>query len=340
MRAFTCPHCGALLFFENSQCLACGSTVGYDRRSGEFVLVPPGLRCANAEIAACNWTAPGPDPLCDCCQLTRTRPNDADTAGMAAFVLAQGASRRLLYQLDDLGLPVRNRDVDPDHGLAFDLLSSLSEPVTTGHDNGIITIDLAEGDAGHREALRVHLAEPYRTMLGHFRHEVGHYYWTVLVEGRPALEVFRALFGDERADYAAALQAHYTSDPEPNWEETHVSTYATAHPWEDWAETWAHYLHIRDSLQTAAAYGIIVAGPEVDTPPDPTAPLSSVPLEDHDDFDDLIDSWLPLTYALNQVNRSMGKRDLYPFVLSPTVLEKLRLVHSLIAAETAGRPAS
>jgi hypothetical protein len=333
VRAFTCPHCGALLFFENSQCLTCGSGVGYDRRSGDFVLVPPGPRCANATIAACNWTAAGPDLLCDCCELTRTRPNDTDTAGMAAFALAEGAARRLLYQLDDLGLPVRGRDVDPEQGLAFDLLSSVAQPVTTGHDNGVITIDLAEGDAGHREALRVHLAEPYRTLLGHFRHEVGHYYWTVLVAGRPALEVFRALFGDERADYAAALQTHYNSEPDPNWAETHVSIYAAAHPWEDWAETWAHYLHIRDSLQTAAAFGIVVAGPDVAAPPDPTAPLSSVPLEEHDDFDELIDAWLPLTYALNAMNRSMGKDDLYPFVLSPTVLEKLRLVHSLITAE-------
>ncbi|HEY2834647.1 MAG TPA: putative zinc-binding metallopeptidase [Sporichthyaceae bacterium] len=340
MRAFTCPSCGALLFFENSRCLACGTQVGFERRTADFVCVPPGLRCANAEIAACNWTAPGPDPLCDCCQLTRTRPNDADEAGMAAFVLAQGASRRLLYQLDDLGLPVRNREEDPEHGLAFDLLSSVGQPVTTGHDNGVITIDLAEGDAGHREALRVQMAEPYRTLLGHFRHEVGHYYWTVLVAGRPALDVFRALFGDERADYAAALQANYTGNPDPNWAETHVSTYAAAHPWEDWAETFAHYLHIRDSLQTAAAFGIVVAGPELDTPPDPLAPLSSVPLEEHDDFDDLINAWLPLTYALNAVNRSMGKRDLYPFVLSPTVLEKLRLVHSLIAAESRERLAA
>lgn len=340
MHSFTCPRCGALLFFENTQCLACGAEVGYDRRSAAFVLVPAGSGCANARIAACNWTAPGPHPLCDCCQLTRTRPNDADPEGMAAFALAQGAARRLLYQLDDLGLPVRGRDVDPEHGLAFDLLSSVNSPVTTGHDNGVITIDLAEGNPGHREALRVQLAEPYRTLLGHFRHEVGHYYWTVLVERRPALEVFRALFGDERSDYAAALQTNYTGDPHPNWAETHVSTYATAHPWEDWAETFAHYLHIRDSLQTAAAFGIIVAGPEVDTPPDPTAPLASIPLEEHDDFDELINAWLPLTYALNAVNRSMGKGDLYPFVLSPTVLEKLRLVHSLIAAEALARLAA
>jgi hypothetical protein len=259
---------------------------------------------------------------------------------MAAFARAEGAARRLLYQLDDLGLPVRDRETDPVGGLAFDLLSSVSGPVITGHADGVITIDLAEGDDGHREALRVSLAEPYRTLLGHFRHEIGHYYWTVLVQGRPAIEVFRALFGDERIDYAKALEEHYSDGSGQAWAEIYVSSYAKAHPWEDWAETFAHYLHIRDTLQTAAAFGVMVAGPRVVAEPDPTAPLSSIPSEQVCSFDEIIDSWLPLTYALNAMNRSMGKDDLYPFVLSPTVLEKLRLVHSLIAAEAAGRPAA
>jgi hypothetical protein len=329
------------LFFENSRCLTCGTAVGYARRVRGFVQVPPGQRCANAEIAACNWTASdSADGLCDCCRLTRTRPRDDDTVGMAAFARAEGAARRLLYQLDDLGLPVRDRETDPVGGLAFDLLSSVSGPVITGHADGVITIDLAEGDDGHREALRVSLAEPYRTLLGHFRHEIGHYYWTVLVQGRPAIEVFRALFGDERIDYAKALEEHYSDGSGQAWAEIYVSSYAKAHPWEDWAETFAHYLHIRDTLQTAAAFGVMVAGPRVVAEPDPTAPLSSIPSEQVCSFDEIIDSWLPLTYALNAMNRSMGKDDLYPFVLSPTVLEKLRLVHSLIAAEAAGRPAA
>ncbi|MGQ0463881.1 MAG: zinc-binding metallopeptidase family protein [Sporichthyaceae bacterium] len=331
MRSFVCPNCGVLLFFENSVCLNCDASVGYDRDGGEFVLVPPAHPCANAVLAECNWTAPEPEGLCFCCDLTRTRPRDDDEVGMATFPRAQAAARRLIYQLDDLKLPVVPLEKDP-KGLAFDLLSSVDGPVITGHADGVVTLDLAEGDDGYREALRVRLAEPYRTLLGHFRHEVGHYYWTVLVENTPALEVFRALFGDETLDYGAALEAHYASEPEPGWEETYVSSYATMHPWEDWAETFAHYLHIRDGLQTAASFGIVVAGPEIEAPMDQTAPLVSVPLEEADDFDDIVDTWLPLTYALNAVNRSIGRRDLYPFVLSPTVLEKLRLVHSLIGA--------
>ncbi len=327
MRSFTCPKCGGLLFFENSLCLQCGSDVGFERSSAEFVLATPETRCANAVLAECNWIAPN-GGLCDCCEMTRTRPNNSDANGLAAFALAEAAKRRLLFQLDDLGLPVEADEQFP--ALEFDLLSSTDGPVTTGHADGVITLDLAEGDDGHRETMRVRLDEPYRTLLGHFRHESGHYYWMRLVEKTPALPVFRALFGDERADYGAALRAHYNSDPTPGWEETHVSVYATAHPWEDWAETFAHYLHIRDALQTASAYGIVVVGPEVETPPDPTAPLTSIPQDENRDFDELIDSWLPLTYALNAVNRSMGKKHLYPFVLSPTVLEKLRLVHALV----------
>ncbi|HVE26977.1 MAG TPA: putative zinc-binding metallopeptidase [Sporichthya sp.] len=326
VRSFHCPKCGQLLFFENSLCLNCGSDVGFDRASAAFVLGTPDLRCGNALRAECNWTAPDGE-LCDCCELTRTRPNDDDLDGMAAFARAEAAKRRLLYQLDDLNLPVEASEDCP--ALLFDLLSSSDGPVTTGHADGVITIDLAEGDDGHREMMRVRLDEPYRTLLGHFRHEVGHYFWLRLVHGRPAEPVFRALFGDERLDYAEALRRHYASDPAPGWDETYVSVYATAHPWEDWAETFSHYLHIRDTLQTASAFGIVVAGPEIAAPPDPGAPLTSVPIET-DDFDDLITSWLPLTYALNAVNRSMGKKDLYPFVLSPTVLEKLRLVHALV----------
>ncbi|MGQ0842519.1 MAG: zinc-binding metallopeptidase family protein [Sporichthyaceae bacterium] len=332
MRSFVCPSCGGLLFFENSVCLACDTQVAYDRATRELVAVPPGLQCANLVLAECNWTAQEPGGLCSCCDLVRTRPRDDDEKGMDAFPRAQAALRRLLYQLDELELPTTPREKDPENGLAFDLLSSVDGPVVTGHADGVITIDLAEGDDGYREQLRVRLAEPYRTLLGHFRHEIGHWYWNVLVRDDPtSLEVFRALFGDDQLDYAAAIDEHYASEPDPNWPETFVSSYATMHPWEDWAETFAHYLHIRDGLQTAASFGIVVAGPDVDAEPDLTAPLTSVPIEGNDDFDALIDTWLPLTYALNAVNRSIGRRDLYPFVLSPTVLEKLRLVHSLIA---------
>ncbi|HUR75600.1 MAG TPA: putative zinc-binding metallopeptidase [Sporichthya sp.] len=338
MRSFDCPKCGALLFFENSLCLTCGSAVGYERKSAAFALAMPDQRCANAIFAECNWLVERAGDLCDCCALTRTRPNNGDTVAMAAFARAEAAKRRLMYQMDDLNLPIVSREEDPKLGLAFDLLSSTHGPVTTGHSDGLISLDLAEGDDGHRETMRVRLDEPYRTLLGHFRHEIGHYHWMLLVENTPALSVFRALFGDERSDYRAALRAYYTSDPAPDWADTYVSIYATAHPWEDWAETFAHYLHIRDTLQTAAAFGVVVAGPEVHAPPNPIAPLSSIPMEEMDDFDELINSWLPLTYALNALNRSMGKRALYPFVLSPTVQEKMRLVHALITRRQPAHP--
>jgi hypothetical protein len=337
MRSFTCPVCGTPAFFENSICLACGTPIGFDRPTGVmFSLAPDGdtgqltaLRldgtrvhpCANLVLAECNWLAVegAAAGLCDCCALTRTRPADDELPALKSFARAEGAKRRLLYQLDDLGLPVRSRADDPEHGLAFDLLSSAAVPVVTGHDDGVITIDLAEGDAGHREAMREQLAEPYRTLLGHVRHETGHWYWQVLVERASdptVVQRFRDLFGDERADYAAALQKHYDNPPPADWPDHFVSTYATAHPWEDWAETFAHLLHIRDSLQTAAAYGVQAE--------------QARPIDDDLHFDQVIATWLPLSLALNQVNRSMGKDDLYPFLLSPGVLDKLRFVDALV----------
>jgi hypothetical protein len=293
------------------------------------------VRCVNAELAACNWLTTPQRPLCDSCALTRTRPADGDTAALTMFARAEAAKRRLLYQLDDLGLPVVGRDADPEGGLAFDLLSSAHENVVIGHASGVVTIDLAEGDDGYRERVRLRLAEPYRTMLGHLRHETGHWYWEVLVDRAGNTEAFRALFGDERADYAQALQRHYGDEPPAGWEEEYVSTYAAAHPWEDWAESFAHYLHIRDTEQTAAAYGLVVEGPDAAAPPE--APLEAVPREQPATFDEIIETWLPLTYALNAVNRSMGAHDVYPFVLAPKVLEKLRFVHDLVAARPAYR---
>jgi hypothetical protein len=320
VRSFSCPVCAHLVFFENSACLNCGTPLGYARDKRAVVVLDGSVWCANADVARCNWLVDAPGRLCGSCALTRTRPADGDADALAAFAHAEAAKRRLVYQLDDLGLTT--------DGVVFDLLSSAQEPVITGHADGVVTIDLAEGDDAHREALRVQLAEPYRTMLGHLRHETGHWYWTVLVESDP--ESFRVLFGDERADYAEALQRHYAAPGPAGWEEHYVSSYATAHPWEDWAESFAHYLHIRDTLQTAATYGMLVRGPEAAA--SSGAPLAAVPREDPSGFDEIVGTWLPLTYALNAVNRSMGKDDLYPFVLSPTVLDKLRFVHRAVTA--------
>jgi hypothetical protein len=330
MRAFTCGHCGQLVFFENSLCLRCSSELGFVPSRLDVVALTEeraaGLRrCANVTLAGCNWMLESgePGPLCRSCRLTRTRPSDQDAEGLAAFVKAEGAKRRLLFGLLELGLGVATG------GLRFDLLSSRSAPVTTGHADGLITIDLAESDDARREQRRAQMDEPYRTMLGHFRHEIGHYYWPILIEQTGELERWRELFGDERTDYEASLQRHYAQGPPADWSDRHVSAYAAMHPWEDWAETFAHYLHIRDTLQTAAAFGLFVTGPrETGDPSLMAAPAE----EDAGDrsFTALIGDWLPLTYALNAVNRSMGRDDLYPFALAPAVIEKLAFVHDRV----------
>jgi hypothetical protein len=317
MRAFACPTCSQLVFFENTACLNCGTELGFRWPERELGALD-GPRCANLETAACNWVAAGLGELCFSCGLTRTRPADEDAAGLAALRSAEAAKRRLLFELGELGLPI--------DGVSFDLLSSESQPVTTGHANGVVTLDLAEADDPHRERMRHELGEPYRTLLGHFRHEVGHFYFTVLAADEERRERVRELFGDERADYQAALDRHYAEGPPDGWQERHVSAYATMHPAEDWAETFAHYLHMRDSSQTAAAYGLELHGPDLPA----GAAFAASPRDEPASFDEIVAAWLSLSYALNAINRSMGRDDLYPFVLAPAVVEKLRLVHGLV----------
>ena len=310
MRTFTCGHCGADAVFENVSCVRCGHPHAFDPGPNELVTDDARDRCANAGLIGCNWVAAEAGGLCASCALTRTRPADADAEGLRELGDAERAKRRLLFELHELGL-------SPD-GLTFDLLSSQTEPVTTGHADGLITLDLAEADDAHREEMRTQMGERYRTLLGHFRHEVGHFYFEVLCPDEAAKDRARPLFGDEREDYSAAMDRHYETGPPADWPERFVSAYATMHPFEDWAETFAHYLHIRDTLQTAGAYRVMVGH---DAP-------GAVPAESG--FDRLVDAWLPLTYALNALNRSMGADDAYPFVLTPPVIEKLSFVHDLI----------
>lgn len=323
MRAFVCRNCGNALYFENSTCIACGTALGYSREERAIVglneagtyLDPEGRqwwRCRNDRLSGCTWLCESENGLCFSCRLTRTRPSDADIAGLAAFPNAEHAKRRLIVELDELDLPITSRRDDPETGLAFDLLSSTHEPVTTGHHNGIITIDLAESDSVHREQMRRQLAEPYRTMLGHFRHEIGHYFDNVLVTGALRHRA-RELFGDERVDYSTSLERYYRSGPAPSWQGRFISAYATMHPFEDFAETFAHFLHITDTINTARAFGLTTVAPEAFT-----------------SFGELVNGvWIPLSIALNQINRSMGKDALYPFVLAPQVIEKLEFVASL-----------
>src|SRR5579875_1190433 len=199
MRSFACGHCGQLVFFENFVCLHCGTPQGFVPDGLDLVALEGGHarlhRCLNSEIARCNWMVESVDTLCRSCVLTRTRPHSDDAEGMAEFASAEAAKRRVIFQLIELGLPDVTRDA-----LCFDLLSSTGEPVTTGHADGVITIDLAESDDAHREQRRQELAEPYRTMLGHLRHELGHYFQPRLVQGEADWERCRALFGDERED--------------------------------------------------------------------------------------------------------------------------------------------
>ena len=341
MQPFLCSVCQHLLFFDNSTCLRCRSRLGYLPDEGQLVAVltvadgveradgTPGTYrpCANQLVARCNWLIPADDPsaLCASCRLTSVRPNDSEIDSLGAFADAEAAKRRLLHQLMALGLPVVDRSVDAEHGVSFELLSSRGQNVITGHDSGVITLDLSESDDAHREFVRQQLGEPYRTVLGHLRHEIGHYYWERLVLDTNHLDAFRNRFGDERVPYEAALEQHYSTGADVDWTDTHVSQYATVHPWEDWAETFAHYLHIDAGLATAAAIGL-----DVGEPARSAGHAASSTREDIE-IGPMVQSWLGLTIALNDMERSIGQSDLYPFVLSPVVVEKLDFVHRAIA---------
>jgi hypothetical protein len=339
VRVFACPKCRAWIEFEDRVCLACGTELAYDPDFDELVRAEEHPLCRLRDDIGCSWVA-SPDPsaegACDSCRLTSDRPADDDVAAHSQLVLAEYAKRRLVRQLRHLGLPVIPRH--DDDGLAFRLLAPVAgEKVITGHADGVITIDLSESNDPHREALRIRLGEPYRTMLGHMRHEIGHYYWLMLVDrGQDTIDGFRELFGDERQDYGAALEAHYGDGPEEDWADQHISHYATTHPWEDFAETFAHYLHIADVLETTATVGVTVDGPH--GVPEPLAGriLSTGATQLADlTIADVLGRWHGIALALNAMTRSMGRQDLYPFVITPGVTRKLEHVHDLVRARTA-----
>ena len=350
MKIFHCDHCGQLVFFENVRCLSCGHALAYAPDVEDVVSLDPSADglwrsaergaegrtyrlCANYDREnVCNWAVPAddPEPLCASCRLTRTIPDLGQAGHKEAWYRLEVAKRRLVYSLLRLGLPVVSKTVDAERGVVFDFLAETDAPVLTGHADGVITISVAEADDAERERRRLRLHEPYRTLLGHFRHEIGHYYWQRLLDGSDRLEAFRALFGDERADYAAALQKHYDEGALGGWQDRFISAYASTHPWEDWAETWAHYLHMTDTLETAAGCGLALRPRRADEPSLKTTPRGP--------FEEKIDAWFSLTYVLNSLNRGLGLPDGYPFVLSDPVIAKLRFVHDTVAAVMA-RPA-
>jgi hypothetical protein len=296
--------------------------------------------CQNhVDFAACNWAVPDddPEPLCLACRLNDVIPDLSRPGLHEAWRQLEAAKRRLLYSLFQLKLPVEGREDGMEGGLRFAFMAGGKEqPVFTGHNDGLITINVAEANDPFREKMRAQLGEAYRTVLGHFRHEIGHYYWDRLIKDSAWLPKYRELFGDETEDYTKALERHYKEGAPADWAERYVSQYASMHPWEDWAETWAHYLHIFDTLGTAKAYGLRVTvgkgSPEGET-------VVNTEQVSIGDFERLSQDWVPLSLALNSLNRSMGQRDVYPFVLTPMALRKLRFVHDVINAPPPTRSA-
>jgi hypothetical protein len=353
-------RCGRPIFFRNSQCLACGAQLGYEPDLAEVRALLPGpdagtwqlagektpsatfRRCANLDTpAGCNWLVPADQrsSLCVSCRLNRTIPSLDDPDNCRYWRSIENAKRRLVAQLLSVGLPVSSKvEDDPERGVMFDFLRSpLCGPrVMTSHGNGLITLNVEEAEDSIREKTRHDLNEPYRTLLGHFRHEIGHYYWDRLVSGTPWLEKFRELFGDERADYGAALRANYENGPPPDWRDRHISSYASVHPWEDWAECWAHYLHLVDSLDTAMGFGLSGDDVEAEFEPFSLADLYAPSDPDAKRVLTLVNAWMELITALNELARSMGHQDFYPFVMSRPVLRKLHFIQLVVKHEREG----
>jgi len=237
----------------------------------------------------------------------------------------------MVYSLLRLHLPVYPKKNSTDsNGIAFDFMGDISgtEKIMTGHDNGVIALNIEEADEGELVKHKLDLGEKYRTLLGHFRHEIGHYYWDRLIDNTNNLQPFRNIFGDDTIDYESALQKHYNEGYPANWNQNYISAYATAHPWEDWAETWAHYMHIIDTLETAYSYGMSIH-PLADESKKLHAEINNDPYSIND-FEMIFQTWLPLTFAMNSLNRSMGLKDIYPFVISQIVKEKMKFIHNVV----------
>jgi hypothetical protein len=347
MKLYHCSRCHNQLYFENSICLHCSSPLGFDPASihlitlgtknvnAFFDLLHPDRvyhYCQNAISGTCNWLVPelSSSVFCSACALNRTIPELSTNENLARWKRIEMAKHRLVYSLLRLRLPFLSKDVDPDSGLAFDFLDNITpgKQVITGHEHGTITLNIEEADEVKRVKHKLDLGERYRTLLGHFRHEIGHYYWERLIEGGPDLDQFRKLFGDERTDYGQSIRSYYENGPMPNWEQDYISPYATSHPWEDWAETWSHYFHLMDALETAYAFGIAIQPSDPEEKKEPRIQLSQDPYCIAP-FPEIFRLWLPLTFAINSLNRSLGYDDFYPFLISPHIMVKLEFIHQV-----------
>lgn len=360
MRSFACV-CGNAIYFENDRCLSCGRSLGFlpdlltlsafDELTADAPALDPQALgrtyspCRNyIENQTCNWMLPSgsSDKYCLSCGLNAVIPDLSAPRRIQLWYEVEKAKRRLLYSLLSLGLPVEGKRERAD-GLAFRILADerldqdrataiIDEPVTTGHYAGFVTINLMEADRRMREEMRAAMNESYRTVLGHFRHESGHYYWARLVGPTADLARFRKRFGDESHDYAQSLKAYYDNGPAPEWRENYITAYASSHPLEDFADTWAHYLHIVDTLETANDSQLTIGGRKLGAPAisDSIQTEPSNAATNH--FDETLEDWVVLTRTMNLLNRSMGLEDAYPLALAPNVIEKLRFVHHLVQA--------
>ncbi len=345
MQRFSCTHCSNEVHFHNTSCISCNSSLGYvpdDHAMLAFAMSENNISyfgktfhtCANRGPINCNWlVADGSaTPFCASCRKTLKIPDLRIAGNSDNWAKLEDAKRLLIYSIFKFGLPLDFVNQPAGTELGFEFLADEQTPsggtrhIVTGHDDGLITLNIAEADDAVREKTRLSMGEPYRTLVGHFRHEVGHYYWDRLVADVGRQDEFRSVFGDERSDYSEALEQHYRNGTPPDWSQNFVSSYATSHPWEDFAESWAHYFHIVDGLETASVYGVNQPFPK---PGELYSPNAWSPYFENN-LSVLVDAWVPLTVAMNAMNRSIGQRDFYPFVLSAAITAKLGFIHSLI----------
>jgi len=321
MRVFSNPVGDGTRWFDNLA-TADGTPVAYDPQARAFLPTPP--FCANRDIIGCNWIAPSQGEFCRACAMTALASDPSIPNAMANWAQTEAAKR---WVIDNLGRWQWFRPEDPGPRPTFHMLAEGATPVLMGHVGGVVTISVAEADPVLRITRREALDEPYRTVIGHIRHEIAHMLWWRLSLREDFLDGFRNMFGDERTDYVAALQRHYQEGPPPDWRLRYLTAYAPAHPHEDWAETAAHLLHLTDIADSFVAVGLSSAelpGPGWDAYAEP-------------DPNRLIYIAASLTVGVNHVNRSMGLPDLYPFVLSEPAQRKLAFVHDWLRRGAQGR---
>lgn len=361
VRAFNCRQCGSPIFFRNGTCLTCDTPLGYLPVVARLLPLAPTdepdiwvewqteapryRRCANLQTpAACNWLLPVDEfdahaGLCRACRLNRTIPDLNDPKhpdNGELWARLELAKRRLVSALLVMGLPVASRETeDKERGLAFDFLRSIKgeKPIMTGHGDGIITINLVEADDVQRERARTNMNEPYRTLVGHMRHEVGHYYWDRLIADSEWLADFRVLFGDETQDYSKSLKRYYDTGAPADWPNGYVSEYATSHPWEDWAECWAHYMHMSDMVDTATSFGLSIDQSRLEFTSFTKEVLYQQDHPEADRYLAFVNHWVQLTMMMNGMARAMGQPDIYPFVMAHQVVAKLHFIHLVVSGE-------